>query len=384
MATFYDPEMEELQRQQAFADVLRKQALQGGGQMAGRIYVPKNPLASFAEGLAGGIASGQTGAARQALDEGRRIETERWMKQMPAAVTQQEVAGPMPDGSAMAPIEVPKDPRVQARELQEWAGQGMNIRSPLAQAVAQQGLSRAIAMPEKQAELAERTAARQAEQEARSQQARELQAERLAEQRRQAEEGRALRLTLAQMARGNSNQNADLQRQIMETNLALKQKQLKEGTAAEQKLKAAQRDRDATLDEAARNLDEMIGTPEKPGLISESTGSGAGALVDTAMGFFGRSLPGARAAAQLAPMADTILKMVPRFEGPQSDKDTQSYKEAAGQLANSALPRETRVAAAMKIRELLQKRRGQFGVKGYEDVPTGGGGGEVVDFGSLK
>jgi hypothetical protein len=52
--------------------------------------------------------------------------------------------------------------------------------------------------------------------------------------------------------------------------------------------------------------------------------------------------------------------MVPRFEGPQSDKDTQSYKEAAGQLANSNLPTKLRQEAGKEILRLMKERRDQF------------------------
>ena len=98
------------------------------------------------------------------------------------------------------------------------------------------------------------------------------------------------------------------------------------------------------------------------GLIDQSTGSGAGRLTDIGAGFFGAATPGAIAIGKIAPIADLVLKMVPRFEGPQSDKDTQSYKEAAGQLANSGLPNETRRDAAKVIIRLMTERRDQFGM----------------------
>jgi hypothetical protein len=52
--------------------------------------------------------------------------------------------------------------------------------------------------------------------------------------------------------------------------------------------------------------------------------------------------------------------MVPRFEGPQSDKDTQSYKEAAGQLANTSLPNEIRKEAGKTVLRLMKNRKNQF------------------------
>jgi hypothetical protein len=51
---------------------------------------------------------------------------------------------------------------------------------------------------------------------------------------------------------------------------------------------------------------------------------------------------------------------VPRFEGPQSDKDTQSYREAAGQLADPTLPTAIRKEAGKTILRLYERRQGQF------------------------
>lgn len=117
----------------------------------------------------------------------------------------------------------------------------------------------------------------------------------------------------------------------------------------------AQQVRDLGL--AITNLESAV----KPGgLISQSTGSGLGRAYDVGAGFFGNAPEGAIAAAKLAPIADMVLKMVPRFEGPQSDKDTQSYKEAAGQLANPNLPTKLRQEAGKEILRLMKERKDQF------------------------
>jgi hypothetical protein len=71
-------------------------------------------------------------------------------------------------------------------------------------------------------------------------------------------------------------------------------------------------------------------------------------------------MPGDIAAGQLAPIADLALKMVPRFEGPQSNADTTSYKQAAGQLADSTLPAEIRKAAGKEVLRLMKARKNQF------------------------
>ena len=113
----------------------------------------------------------------------------------------------------------------------------------------------------------------------------------------------------------------------------------------------------------------------KPGgLLEKSTASGAGKVLDAAGNFVGYATEGSIAAASLAPIADMALKMVPRFEGPQSDKDTASYKEAAGQLANSALPVATRKAAAKTIIRIMENRKNQFTTEGMinEGISSGG------------
>ena len=119
------------------------------------------------------------------------------------------------------------------------------------------------------------------------------------------------------------------------------------------------------------------------GLIDQSTGSGAGRLTDIGAGFFGAATPGAIAIGKIAPIADLALKVVPRFEGPQSNADTKSYKEAAGQLADSSLPTKIRKEAGKVVLRIMQARKDQFVTNDMaaEGATSGSG---IVDFGSLK
>jgi len=134
-------------------------------------------------------------------------------------------------------------------------------------------------------------------------------------------------------------------------------------SATFEKTKATREQTQRDISSALSTLKEVV----KPGgLIEQSTGSGIGRGVDIAAGFFGKATPGAIAIGKLQPLADQILKIVPRFEGPQSDKDTQSYKEAAGQLANPTLPVEIRLAAANTLIDLFTKRQNQFTLQGAE------------------
>lgn len=112
----------------------------------------------------------------------------------------------------------------------------------------------------------------------------------------------------------------------------------------------------------------------KPGgLLDQSTGSGAGAVVDAVAGFGGVATEGAIAIGQLQPVADLSLKLVERFEGPQSDSDRISYKEASANVANASLPIPIRKAAAATVLRILKKRRDQFGYRDADgSVVTGG------------
>jgi hypothetical protein len=111
------------------------------------------------------------------------------------------------------------------------------------------------------------------------------------------------------------------------------------------------------LDFAIKELGDIT---KDGGLIDQSTGSGAGRLFDIGAGFVGQATPGAIAIGKIAPVSDLALKMIPRFEGPQSDRDTASYKEAAGQLADPTLPTKIRKEAGKTVRRLMVQRKGQF------------------------
>jgi hypothetical protein len=128
-------------------------------------------------------------------------------------------------------------------------------------------------------------------------------------------------------------------------------------SAAFEQTKTARANMQRDLAEVTANLREVT---KDGGLIDQSTGSGIGRAGDVVAGFVGRATPGAIAIGKLQPLADQVLKLVPRFEGPQSDKDTQSYREAAGQLADPTLPTAIRKEAGKTILRLYERRQGQF------------------------
>ena len=137
-----------------------------------------------------------------------------------------------------------------------------------------------------------------------------------------------------------------------------------EGVIGAGKPSAAQEKASLLKAQMSKDIDfaitELSNVTKDGGLIDQSTGSGAGRLADIGAGFFGQATEGAIAIGKLKPIQDLVLKMVPRFEGPQSDKDTQSYKEAAGQLADPTLPTKIRKEAGKTVLRLMQSRKSQF------------------------
>jgi hypothetical protein len=116
---------------------------------------------------------------------------------------------------------------------------------------------------------------------------------------------------------------------------------------------------------------ELTDVTKDGGLIDQSTGSGAGRLYDVGAGFFGQAPEGAIAIGKLQPIADIALKMVPRFEGPQSNADTTSYKQAAGQLADPTLPTKIRKEAGKTVLRLMKSRKDQFTMVDTAPAATG-------------
>jgi uncharacterized protein (UPF0147 family) len=115
-------------------------------------------------------------------------------------------------------------------------------------------------------------------------------------------------------------------------------------------------ERDATQQQRAVNAQRaLMLLDDADKLISTSTGSGIGTQADATAAYFGKTTKGAQSIAELQTIAGQLIAMMPRMEGPQSDKDVQLYRQMAGDLANSTLPRETRAAAAKGLRRLQEK-----------------------------
>lgn len=98
-------------------------------------------------------------------------------------------------------------------------------------------------------------------------------------------------------------------------------------------------------------------------LIDAATGSLAGAGMDALAGFLGFAPDGAQAVAQLKVLQAALMTNMPRMEGPQSDRDVQLYREAAGQIGDPRVPAKIKKAAVQTIRQ-LQKRYQQRAGRG--------------------
>jgi hypothetical protein len=90
-------------------------------------------------------------------------------------------------------------------------------------------------------------------------------------------------------------------------------------------------------------------------ILPKATSGGAESLVKAGAQFAGISTDASKADRQLNIIGTRLTNYVPRFEGPQSDADVQTYKDAAGAVADTSLPYEDR-AAALDTIEMLEKK----------------------------
>ncbi len=85
-----------------------------------------------------------------------------------------------------------------------------------------------------------------------------------------------------------------------------------------------------------------------------SSGRGENIITGTRE-FFGGGGETSKADAQLKVLASKLTMQVPRFEGPQSDKDTAMYQAAAGDVANPNIPIPSRMAALQTLVDINKR-----------------------------
>lgn len=104
--------------------------------------------------------------------------------------------------------------------------------------------------------------------------------------------------------------------------------------------------------------DLLNGTVVEDGItksVPKPTGSGIGTVVDAVGGFFGASPSGSVQAQKMKAIGGALTSKMPRMEGPQSDKDVALYKEMAAQVGDSTVPIDRRLAALGTVKDLWAK-----------------------------
>lgn len=89
------------------------------------------------------------------------------------------------------------------------------------------------------------------------------------------------------------------------------------------------------------------------------TQSTVGTAIDAGGRLFGMTPDGAPEADQLRVLGGALIAKMPRMEGPQSNLDVQNYREMAGQVGDSTLPIERRLAALAEVERLYAKYANQ-------------------------
>ena len=100
----YDSELDDIERQQLYADALRKKSLSTEGQVIGGVYIPKNPWANFLESFAGSAIGAHQNARKAELEQQQLQQRQDWLNRMPTT---------SPDVS----------PEVYGREMTGWGVQ---------------------------------------------------------------------------------------------------------------------------------------------------------------------------------------------------------------------------------------------------------------------
>lgn len=107
-----------------------------------------------------------------------------------------------------------------------------------------------------------------------------------------------------------------------------------------------------------KNAKDAYGTIQSVADIlgSGKPSSGRGENIITgAREFFGGGGEQSKSDAQLRVLGQKLVQQVPRFEGPQSDKDVASYQAAAGDIGNPNMPIASRLAALQTLVDLNKK-----------------------------
>lgn len=387
--TEYGAEEQNIQRQQALADELRRKSEQeiAPGQMVGGWYVPTSPLHYLARGLRGAQARGMEEDARTRqtkLAEKLRTDTAQWASQVPQG-SYQGVTTVNPEVDPNAAQQQRYTPPTMEQYM-PWVSRGMALggNAPTIAStmigIQQRHEDKQMARDQQERELQARFAEQRAARASQEQLRRDLSSEQIASREYVAGQAEAARRDLAAQSNdlrrelrqiGAANQavsNVVVQDKTSDTGwshadartgrITMKNAPPPSGSSERENVKLnAKRQFNmqgigATISEAEDILSGKGGRPLP-------TQSGIGSLVDTAAGFFGATPEGAREAERMRAIGGALVSKMPRMEGPQSDKDVMLYKEMAGRIGDSTIPVDRRRAALDEVKRLWEKYEGQ-------------------------
>lgn len=354
----YDPYSEQLvglREQRALAQKLREQAnQQSQGQMVSGWYVPSSPFDALASGLMNYKATQREREAEQGikqLGEQRKAQNAAWLQGAPTEQTYQvEDRSALPEAqqTQMGPSPYSRALRVKptTEETLAWAMKAPGLDTG---AVAQLGVKSAELEANRQARLAERQMANEAEAKRLRERAED---QRLAAEREQRARQENIRLTASLRPPAPEPLVAVLDKEGKP--VMLPRSQVGGMTPANAQTMGAtspqQRIQDAT--------DAMSILKQAAPLVNKSTSSGIGAGVDWALGGLGISTSGADTAADLKVLGGALVSKMPKMSGPQSDKDVALYKEMAGKLGDATVPASQKRNAMQTLMNLQAKYAG--------------------------
>lgn len=100
----------------------------------------------------------------------------------------------------------------------------------------------------------------------------------------------------------------------------------------------------------ATTADALI--EEAKTLVQQASGSYPGAISTAIQSGLGISTPASQANASLEALGGRLISMMPRMEGPQSDRDVQLYTQMAGRIASPTVPMGDKLAALNTIQNI--------------------------------
>lgn len=112
----------------------------------------------------------------------------------------------------------------------------------------------------------------------------------------------------------------------------------------------------AELAKKGRQANDMLGlVKEAENILPQSSSGLAQSGISGAAKMLGVSTDATKADARLKVIGAGLTSNVPRMEGPQGVLDLQLYKQAVGDIANSSIPYQDRLAALDTIKMLQRK-----------------------------